>query len=111
MKYAKTEQISQKEQGPMQEVTYLDACDVPKVLFAIFCCQKDEVRVDAAELVLKYKDKSDDMQLMDHIIDQIWVQYDYGKSGVLDETESYDFLSVVLQLNENMLAKSCGREI
>ena len=41
----------------------------------------------------------------------MWNQYDYDKSGTLDEKESYDFISVVLQMNENMLAKACNREI
>jgi len=48
--------------------------------------------------------------VIEHIIDQVWNQYDYDHSGTLDETESYDFIKVVLQMNEDMLAKSMNRE-
>jgi Ca2+-binding EF-hand superfamily protein len=30
---------------------------------------------------------------------------------VLDENESKDFIKIVLQMNENMLAKTLGREV
>ena len=35
-KYAKTEMVAEHEGGPMQEITYVDADDIPKILFAIF---------------------------------------------------------------------------
>lgn len=51
-KYMKVEQIDG------QDAHYVDSSDVPKILFAIFVGQKDEKRVDAAELLQKYAGES-----------------------------------------------------
>jgi len=48
--------------------------------------------------------------VISHLIDHVWAQYDYDGNGFLDETESRDFMSVVLQMNENVLAKSMDRD-
>lgn len=36
MKYARTEKMAENEGGQQMEITYVDACDVPKMLFGIF---------------------------------------------------------------------------
>lgn len=48
--------------------------------------------------------------IIEHIVDQVWVQYDYDKNGILDIRESSDFLKTVLQLHQNMIAKLKFRE-
>lgn len=83
---------------------------MPKILFAIFAGQKDEVRINASEVLSKYENMPLDEEIIEQIIEQVWNQYDYDHKGFLNITEAYDFLSIVLQLNENMLAKSVGRE-
>jgi hypothetical protein len=41
----------------------------------------------------------------------VWTQYDYDNNGTLDEHESRDFIHIVLQMNESILAKNLGRPI
>ena len=48
--------------------------------------------------------------MIDHIIDQIWTQYDYDNSGNLEGDEAYDFLKTVLLANEKMLAQASERD-
>lgn len=52
-----------------------------------------------------------DDEILNKIVDQIWEQYDQDKCGKLNEQEATDFLSVILQFNENIRAQSVGREI
>ena len=74
------------------------------MLFFIFVGMNDKKRIDAASLLQKYQDQGDNKQVIEHIIDQIWTQYDYDNSGSLDKKESYDFLRTVLTHYEKSLA-------
>ena len=46
---------------------------------------------------------------MQHIIDQVWNQYDYDHNGTLDHAESHDFFRVVLEMNEQVLSTLLSR--
>ena len=50
-KYSKTELVDDHHGGLKEEVEYVDVKHIPKILFAIFVGQKDEVRIDAAQLL------------------------------------------------------------
>lgn len=92
--------------GQQTEICFVPASDMPQVIMAIFVGQKDQIRIDAAELLQRYRNMSIDEEILNHIVDQIWRQYDTDGCGFLNEEESYQFISMVLQLNETMLAKS-----
>lgn len=46
---------------------------------------------------------------MQHIIDQVWNQYDYDHNGALDQDEAHDLFRVVLEMNEQMLSTLLAR--
>lgn len=48
--------------------------------------------------------------LAEHIVEQIWVQYDTNNSGDLDEFETKDFAAMVLDFHERNTAKKLERE-
>lgn len=82
------------------------------MLYHLFSGQQDKVRTDAAKLLSQVNsDNKMSKSIIDHIVEQVWRQYDYDGNGFLDEKESYDFLNIVLQLNESMLAKANNRQI
>jgi len=39
------------------------------------------------------------------------VQYDADGSGLLDKNESFDFIKIVLEMHEKMLAHKLGRPV
>ena len=43
--------------------------------------------------------------IIEHIVDQIWAQYDCDNSGALDQLESKAFMRVVLEHHEATIAK------
>jgi hypothetical protein len=100
LKWEYTDIIEGGEGEENIEIDYVKAADVPKILLSIFISKKDEKRTDAAELLDKYADQGKDKLIVEHIIDQIWTQYDYDNSGSLERTEAFDFIQIVLQLHE-----------
>jgi hypothetical protein len=42
--------------------------------------------------------------LIEHIVEQVWTQYDYDKNNILDEQESYDFIKEVLTQTETFIS-------
>jgi Ca2+-binding EF-hand superfamily protein len=108
--YSHKEFIEEVPGGPQTPILFVEDDDVPAILYGVFAGQEDEVRVDAAQLINKFKNQKMSDDLIEHLVDQVWVQYDYDHSGFLNEEQAHDFLFVVLQLNENMLAKSNERD-
>lgn len=47
--------------------------------------------------------------IIEHIVDQIWEQYDTDKSGVLERDEAHSFVGMVLDIHEKTLATEVGR--
>ena len=66
-KYAQVISIKDKISENEYEVHFVDANDVPKILFMVFVSQPDVKRQEAAKLLEQYAEKSDDQ----HVIDQI----------------------------------------
>ena len=84
---------------------------MPMVIFEVFCGQPDEKRIDAAELIEKYQSQSGNKQIISHIVDQVWTQYDKDGCGALNQKEAEEFMRVVLQIHEKTVADTLGREI
>ena len=84
--------------------------DFPKILLATFISKPDVKRIDAAELISKLENETQDKSVIEHVIDQIWVQYDSDKNGYLDKEEGYDFMKIVLNVHEKMIAEKINRE-
>ena len=108
LKWEYTDIIEGGEGEDNVEIDYVKAADVPKILLSIFISKKDEKRTDAAELLDKYADQGEDKLIIEHIIDQIWTQYDYDNSGSLERAEAFDFIQIVLQLHEKHVARDIG---
>ena len=84
---------------------------MPQIIFATFVGQKDAKRIDAAELLEKYHSKGENKQIISHLVDQIWAQYDVSNTGVLDPEESNKFIRMVLSIHERTVAASLEREL
>lgn len=41
---------------------------------------------------------------MEHIIDQVWAQYDTNNSGVLERDQAFNFIGMTLEIKEKTLA-------
>ena len=85
---------------------------MPKVILGVFIGQPDKKRLDAAQLVLKYAEedlKNQPKQLMEHIVDQVWAQYDTNHSGVLERDQAFNFIGMVLEIKERTLANEENR--
>lgn len=110
MKHAHTDIIQSGVEGEEDlEIEYVLAEDVPNILLAVFVGQPDEKRMEVSNLLNKYSDQKDNKFVIEHIIDQIWAQYDYDGSGSLDRDESFDFIKIVLEMHEQLVAKKLGR--
>lgn len=79
-------------------------------MLGIFIGQPDEKRIDAASLIQKYIEKSENKLIIEHIVDQIWSQYDTDNSGVLERDEAQSFVGMVLDIHEKTLAAEVGRQ-
>jgi len=77
--------IVKDDKNDQVELEYVSKEDVPKILLGVFVGQKDCKRIDPADLVLKYQDQSDKKHIVEHILDQVWNQYDADKEKGLDE--------------------------
>lgn len=112
MKHAHTDIIQSGIEGDEDlEIQYVSAEDVPSMLLAIFIGQPDEKRMEVANLLSRYSDQKDNKFVIEHIIDQIWAQYDADGSGALDRNESFDFIKIVLEMHEKISAKKLNRDI
>ena len=60
-------------------------------------------------MIQKYIEKSDNKLIIEHIVDQIWSQYDVDNSGVLERDEAQSFIGMVLDIHEKTLASEVGR--
>ena len=84
---------------------------MPQIIFATFVSQKDAKRIDAAELLEKYHQKGENKQIISHLVDQIWTQYDVSNTGTLNAEESNKFIRMVLSIHERTVAASIERDL
>ena len=110
MKYAQRRIVLIDKTNEKQEIEYLSTSVLPKILLGIFIGQNDQKRLDAAEFLFKFGGEAQNKQLIDHIIEKIWDQYDIDHSNDLDEHETKDFALMVLDFHEKNLAKKLGRD-
>lgn len=113
MKHALTQAVHDKDGKNPHIVQFVPAEEMPKVILGIFIGQPDKKRLDAAQLVMKYAEedlKNQPKQLMEHIIDQVWQQYDTNQSGVLERDQAFNFIGMVLEIKERTLANEEGRQ-
>ena len=61
-------------------------------------------------MISKLEKENQDKSVIEHVVDQIWVQYDSDNNGSLDKEEGYDFMKIVLNVHEKMVAGKIGRE-
>lgn len=59
----------------------------------------------------KYANQTEDKHLIEHVVDQIWAQYDEDNSGTLEIDEAYDFMKIVLNIHEKMVAHKLDRPV
>ena len=111
MNYAKTVIVAEHEDGEHLDLQYVEVKYMPQIIFATFVGQKDAKRIDAAELLEKYHSKGENKQIISHLVDQIWTQYDVSNTGVLDREESNKFIRMVLSIHERTVAASLEREL
>ena len=111
MKYAKTVIVAESEESEHLDLQYVDVKYMPQIIFATFVSQPDAKRVDAAELLAKYDSQSESKQIISHLVDQIWTQYDVNGDGVLDPQESGNFIRMVLTIHERTCAASMDRDL
>lgn len=88
MKYADTMEVTDKDGKDPTPIQYVRVELFPTILLGIFISQPDEKRIDAASLIQKYIEKADNKLIIEHIVDQIWAQYDTDKSGTLEKDEA-----------------------
>jgi hypothetical protein len=79
------------------------------VIYGIFVGQEDEKKTEIAEIINKYSDIDPPKQLIEHIVDQVWVQFDHDKSGVLEKDEQVNFIGTVLEMKEKVIAREQNR--
>ena len=82
-------------------------------MLGIFIGQPDEKRIDAASLIQKYIEKAENKLIIEHIVDQIWSQYDTDNSGVIEAGEITHMLRDIYgeQFERNANAKSILRKV
>ena len=110
MKYADTTEVTDKDGQNHTPVQYVRTELFPTILLGIFIGQPDEKRIDAASLIQKYIEKSENKLIIEHIVDQIWTQYDTDNSGILERDEAHSFVGMVLDIHEKTLASEVGRK-
>jgi len=81
------------------------------IIFKVFVGQKDEIRIDAAELLKNYEGQAGNKQVIDHIIDQVWIQYDFNEDGQLSFEESNKFLQKVLMTFQVTYSQTMGENL
>lgn len=69
---------------------------MPKIIWRIFKDKKDERRVQLGE-ILRNVDLNKNKFIIEHIIEQIWQEFDTDNNGSLDRQESYNFIKSVLE--------------
>lgn len=109
MKYADTMEVKDQDGKNSIPIQYVRKELFPTILLGIFIGLPDEKRIDAASLIQKYIQKSDNKLIIEHIVDQIWTQYDVDNSGVLENDEAQSFIGMVLDIHEKTLASEVGR--
>lgn len=110
MKYADTMEVTDKDGQNPTPIQYVRTELFPTILLGIFIGQPDDKRIDAASLIQKYIEKSENKLIIEHIVDQIWAQYDTDNSGVLERDEAQSFVGMVLDIHEKTLAAEVGRK-
>jgi hypothetical protein len=83
---------------------------MPQLIFASFVGQPDEKRIDAAELLEKFVHSGENKQIISHLVDQIWSQYDKDGNGSLDQEESRSFIRMALTIHEKTTAATLNRD-
>lgn len=110
MKYAKTVIVAEHEDGEHLDLQYVEVKYMPQLIFASFVGQPDEKRIDAAELLEKFVHSGENKQIISHLVDQIWSQYDKDGNGSLDQEESRSFIRMALTIHEKTTAATLNRD-
>ena len=64
MKYSQIKNITNTQGQVVEKMQFVNAKDVPLILFTIFVGQKDQKRIDAAELIEKYTGQEQNLILI-----------------------------------------------
>ena len=90
---------------------------MPKIILGVFVGQADMKRPEVFEALKKDKedvhdedDENRPKHIIEHVIDQVWKQYDEGKNQTVDEDECKNFILMVLDVHEQTIAKESNRE-
>lgn len=71
-KYAKYMVVTD-DKGEKIDLEYVETKDVPKILLGVFVGQPDEKRISANELTAKVDGTGEKKQIVEHILDQVWI--------------------------------------
>lgn len=91
---------------------YVEAADMPGIIYRIFVERPDQKRTDAAEIITSFNGDPEDLteHVLNGFVNAVWEHYDKDKSGQLEAEEAYQFVGAVLTLKEKALARMSERE-